>query len=60
MEQLCAVYIQDRMPKCFYFMAYFNRRLGTWLVKLKQGVLLDLDPMPRQMRECEKMQFLND
>ena len=41
-------------------MAYFNRRLGTWLVKFKQGVLLDLDPMPRQMCEGDKMQFLND
>ena len=32
-EQLCAVY-KISMVKCLYFIAYFNRRLSTWLILL--------------------------
>ena len=29
-EQYCVVYTIS-IPKCLYFITYFNRRLGTWL-----------------------------
>ena len=29
-EQHCLVY-KISIPKCLYFITYFNRRLGTWL-----------------------------
>ena len=29
-EQQCVVY-KISIPKCLYFLTYFNRRLGTWL-----------------------------
>ena len=34
-EQLCAVY-KISMPKCLYFITYFNRRLGTWLYAVRR------------------------